>query len=325
METPEDELDQRIEALMNQGFDHLEQDEYEEALEVAQQLEEMQFTGAFEIAALAHDGMDDVDEAVRVLHRGVEAAPDCWPNWELLGNYLSDLERYEEAEEAYEQALQCDDPWTDSIRLNQAILAGRREWYGKALELLDTVDDPKLELQTTENRIANLKGLDRIEEARTLAEQVLAGDLDEEQDGDILARIAARLGQIRLAAGEDKAELRELAFRWLNVDPGSDLILDLIRHVDGKFADRVRYYRLLLHAEIPATHFLSSEATGYFVSYDVIAETAEEAFELLREFEDPELMPGLQIEEIELDADAKPDEPKGVCRRSPMHLYEGEG
>lgn len=320
-----DRIQQRSEALMNQGYEHLEQGEYEEALEVARELEELQFTAGFEIAALAHEGMDDLDEAVRVLHRGVEAAPDCWPNWQLLGNYLSDLERYEEAEAAYEQALECEDPWTASIRLNQAILAERQGRAEKALEFLDQVDDTSLDLQTTECRIANLKGLDRIDEARALAEQTLAQDHDEEEHGDTLARIAALLGWIRLAAGEDKTELHAFALRWLDVDPVCDAILDLIRNIEGQLAEQVRYYRLLLHAEIPKGHALSSEAVGYFVTYDVVAESVEEALDFVHKFEDPELAPRLEIEEIEMDEECESTEPKGVCRRSPMHLYEGDG
>ena len=324
MEIRGDDLDQRVEALMNQGYEHLEQEEYEEALEVARQLEDLQFTGAFEIAAFAYDGLDDIEEVVRVLHRGTELAPDCWPNWELLGKYLSDLERYEEAEAAYEQALECDDVWIASIRLNQAILAERRGRPEKALELLEEADDPHLHLEAAECRIACLKSLGRTDEARSLAEQTLEEGQDEELHGDTLANIAALLGQIRLAAGEDKAPLRDMAHRWLCVDPGNEAILDLLREVEGRFAEQVRYYRLLLHAEIPDNHPLSADAIGYFVKYDVYAENVEEAFELAKELEDPELAPGLEIEEIELEEQAESNEPKGVCRRSPMHLYQGE-
>ena len=323
MASPDNENQQQTEALMNQGYEHLGNEEFEEALEVARKLEELQFTAAFEIAALAYDGMDDIDEALRVLHRGVEAAPDCWPNWELLGNYLSDLERYEEAEAAYEQALQCENVWEDSIRLNQAVLAGRHGRAEKAIELLDQLEDPRLELEAAECRILNLKSLDRIGEARTLAEKVLGEEHDEEEHGDTLARIAALLGHLRLDAGDDKAELHDFALRWLDVDPGSDAILGLLRSIEGLYAEQVRYYRLLLHAEIPEGHALASEAVGYFVTYDVVAESVDEALDFVRRFEDPELAPLLEIEEIEMDEDCVANEPKGVCHRSPMHLYTG--
>ena len=95
----------------------------------------------------------------------------------------------------FPQALECDDPWVASIRLNQAVLAGRRGQPAKAIELLDEVDDPHLKLEAAENRIANLKRLDRTDEARSLTEQTLAEDQDEEKHGDTLARIAALLGE----------------------------------------------------------------------------------------------------------------------------------
>ncbi len=323
MKTPDD-LDQRCEALMNQGFELLDEEDYEQALEVAGELEKLQFTAAFEIAALAHEGMDDVKEAVRVLHRGVEEAPDCWPIWQLLGNYLSDLERFEEAEAAYEQALDCEDVWEASVRLNQAVLAGRRERFDKALELLDQVDDPELALRVAESRVANLKRAGRTDEAASLAEQTLAANEGNEENGDSLARTAALLGQIRLAAGADKAGLREFALTWLNVDPLNEAILDLVRDVDGEFADKVHYYWLFLHARIPENHPLAADAIGYFVSYGVIAETPQEALELARRFENEELAPLLEIEDIEQVEEVDSSEPKGVCQRTAMQLYESE-
>jgi tetratricopeptide (TPR) repeat protein len=324
MKTPNDDLDQRTEALMNQGFELLDEEEYEQALEVARELEKLESTGAFEIAALAHDGMDDVEEAVRVLHRGVEFAPDCWPNWQLLGNYLSDLDRFEEAEAAYEQALDCDDVWEASVRLNQAILAGRREWFDKALALLDKVDDPELALQVAENRVANLNGAGRPGEAAALAEQTLAANREDEEHGDSLARIAALLGQIHLAAGEDKTQLRKFALTWLDVDPLNEDIFELIRDLDGEYADAVHYYWLFLHAKLPEEHPLAADAVGYFVSYGVIAENPQEALEFARRFEDEQLAPLLECEEIDLVEEVDSSEPKGVCQRTAMQLYESE-
>jgi Flp pilus assembly protein TadD len=75
--------------------------EFDAALEIATELEAHRYSGSFEIAALAHAGKGDLEAAVAVLRRGVATVPDAWPNWQLLGNYVSDLGRYDEAEAAY--------------------------------------------------------------------------------------------------------------------------------------------------------------------------------------------------------------------------------
>ena len=87
------------------GIQHLNDGDAEAALEVAAQLEELRYTASFEIAALAYGQLGDLDAAVGVLTRGVDLAPDVGLNWQLLGNYLSDLERFDEAVSAYESAL----------------------------------------------------------------------------------------------------------------------------------------------------------------------------------------------------------------------------
>ena len=324
MTSPSDETRQRTEALVNQGHEFLEEEEYEKALEVAGELEELHYTAAFEIAALAHDGMGNLDEAVRVLHRGVDAAPDCWPNWQLLGNYLSDLERYEEAEASYEQALECKNVWEPSVRLNQAILAGRQEQYDKALELLDRVDASEFALRVAEQKIVYLDLLGRTQEAADQASQVLAENRKNEENGESLARIAATLGQIRRAAGDDKEELRTFALNWLEVGPAHESLFRLIRDLDGLFADKVQYYSLLLHAEIPADLGWTADVVGYFVSCGVIAESSDEALEFARRIEEDELAPFLEIEEIERVEDVEPSKPKGVCWRLGRAFYGSE-
>ena len=50
------------------------------------------------VGAVAHDL-----SPVTVLRCGVTTASDVWLNWQLLGNYLSDLERYDDAEAAYQR------------------------------------------------------------------------------------------------------------------------------------------------------------------------------------------------------------------------------
>ena len=90
---------------MKRGLSYVKDGRTAKAMEVARELYSLRYSGGFEIEAqaLAQDGMKD--EAISVLCKGLEAAPTSWLNGNLLGNYLSDQGRYEEAFIAYEDAL----------------------------------------------------------------------------------------------------------------------------------------------------------------------------------------------------------------------------
>lgn len=320
---PPDDVPQRTQALVDKAYAHLDEEDYETALEVARQLEELRFTAAFEIAALAHEGMDDLEQAIRVLHRGTEAAPDCWPNWQLLGNFLSDTARYEEAEAAYEQALQCKGVWEACVRLNQAILAGRRGRNEKALELLDHVDAPELKLRVAEQWALTLQRMGRHEEAATLAERTLAENRGSETERDALARVAALLGRIWLEGDHDRREIRQLALGWLEIDPGCDELLALVRDLDGQYSSNARRFDLMLDAELPPQQRDRSGAVGFLVVCHVVADTPEEALEFARRLEPEELRPRLAIDGVK-PSDPEPDSPKGVYWRSGRIYYSDE-
>jgi len=323
METPADDLQQQCEALRNRGFEHLHDEEFEEALEVARQLEELRFSAAFEIAALAHDGLGNLEEAMRVLHRGVEAAPEAWTNWQLLGNFLSDLERFDEAEAAYEQALECEDPWADSIRLNQAVLANRRERFDQALEMLDLVEDPELRFHVAEQRIGILRRQDRQDEAEALAESILAEGRGHQDGGDALARTAAMLGRIHLEQGRDRGEIRQLVFDWIDRDRACVPLMALLRDVDGQCSDQAKSFELTVNVTFPDDHVLRRESAGFYLVCGVVADDADEALEFIRRLEDDNLGETFEIDE-QRDSEADPQLLKGVYWRSGRIFYEDE-
>ena len=104
---------ERADELMKRGLAFVRESRTREALAVASELHSLRFSGGFEIEAqaLAYDGLKE--EAVAVLRKGLRAAPNSWLNGNLLGNYLSDLGRYEEAFAAYEETLRT--PSADRI------------------------------------------------------------------------------------------------------------------------------------------------------------------------------------------------------------------
>jgi tetratricopeptide (TPR) repeat protein len=313
----------RTEKLTTEGFECLKRADYREALKIAAQLEELRFSASFEIAAQAHAGLGDIEKAVFVLEQSVRLAPDVWLNWQLLGNYLSDLERFEKAESAYQNALKCTNAWVGSIRLNQAILANRQSKFGEALLILDKIDDKELLLQKSEASIYSLQGLKRIDDAMSLAKQILNEISDDEKDIELFGRVAATLGRLRLMNGKPKAEVRKWAVDALEIYAYSTMLLALIRDIDAKYSEKANYYRLLIHGIIPINSPRYSEAKGFYTTYDVVADNSDEALNFVREFEEEDVKGNLFIEEESL-LEQRPHDPKGVYWHSEYFFYTKE-
>lgn len=311
----------RCEKLTRKGYACLKENDYDGALKIAKQLDDLRHTASFEIAALAHAGMNNIEEAVKILEKGVDFATDCWLNWQLLGNYRSDLGRYDEADTAYKHALECTNVWESSVYLNQAILAIHLDQYEDALKKLDCVCEPELHLEVVATRIDALIGMGRIDEASRLGLTTLAEQLDDETEGELMGYIAASICRIRLKQKEDKELIREFAIKSLQYHHNSPSLLAVIRDIGARYSPRAMYYRMFLHAKIHVTNSLDDTVKGFYVNYDVVADDSMEALEFILKFENDEEIENLSIEEIEA-LEHRPDDPKGIYWRSFRFYYE---
>jgi tetratricopeptide (TPR) repeat protein len=308
--------------LAAEGYRHLEEGNAEEALAVATKLEGMQFTAAFEIAALAQVQLGDLGAAVTTLERGLEIAPGVWINWQLLGNYLSDLERFDEAARAYEKALACADVHESSIRLNQAILAKRQDLNDQALAFVDQVTDPDLAIRAAGVRVDALAGAGRPDEALRAGEAALSGC--ESDDAESLGYLAASMVRARRHQGASAQEIFGLALAALDEhDRSNPGLLALIRDADNQYSATAKYFRLTIDAKIPFTDPRYVQTKGYVVNYDVVADSLEEALDFVRRMEAPVHSGNLLVDEHEVLVDPSQD-PKGVYKRTARHYYETE-
>lgn len=302
----------RTEKLAEKGYGLVEEGKYDQALDVASELDQLQYSAAFEIAALAYAGKEDLPSAVRVLEEGVEKAPDVWLNWQLLGSYRSDLGLFAEAARAYERALECPGVSKSSIRLNQAVLAHRTGDHAAALRLAGEVDDPDLKLWTESLKVGALAAMGEGEEAERLGLQALS-EAGDDADPGRLCSIAEDVGRVQLERGDPKPEIRAFAVRWLEREPGNADLLGLIRDLDGLYSENAQYYRLLVRGTIQPDSPLAKDAAGFFSHFHVVADSPEEALDFVRSLDD--LPADLSVEEWEALEDRSSD-PKGVYWRS---------
>lgn len=313
----------QAEKLAEKGFRLLEDEEFDQALNIAGELRRQRFSAGFDIAAQAHAGKGDLATAVRVLEEGVEKVPDAWLNWQLLGNYRSDLGLFTEAGLAYERALECPGVSPSSVRLNQAILANRTADYSAALRLAGEVDDPDLKIWAAAVQVGALAEMGRGEEAERLGLQTLSG-AGEDADPDRLCSIAADVARVRLKRGDPKPDIRDFVIQWLEKEPKNrrnDYLLTVLRDLDGLYSETAQYYRLLVRGEIPANSPLAEEVVGFFSTWHVVADSPEEALGFVKELDLPPAH--LTIEEWEV-LEPRPNEPKGVYWRTGRAYFEEE-
>jgi len=308
---------QEQKALAAKGFEYVNSGDYEHALIIAERFRKSRYTACFEIAALAHAGMEQKEKAVAVLEEGTSVAPGVWRNWELLGNYLSDLGRYEEAETALRRAMECPKAWTASILMNMAIVESRKGNPEQSLKILLEVSDPEVELPAGAIRIGVLEDLGRNEDLKIQASEVLAKEYGDDTELEPLARISASLGRVWLLEGREPAEIRAMLKKALRYDPCCLSVLDLIRRVDGRFSSKACFYRCL--ADFKGA-FDDNGARGYFSSFDVIAEDELQAVDFIITHEDDPRIRKARVLETTQGSPA-PEEALGIYSRTPCIFY----
>jgi tetratricopeptide (TPR) repeat protein len=124
---------------MRRGLAYVKRGKTRQAMNVAKKLHALRYSGGFEIEAqaLARDGLKD--EAIMILQKGVEAAPTSWLNGNLLGNYLSDQGRYDEAFASYEAMLKVPSADRALIEGNYAVALRRAGREDEARSKIDAI------------------------------------------------------------------------------------------------------------------------------------------------------------------------------------------
>jgi tetratricopeptide (TPR) repeat protein len=312
---------QSIEQLIRKGFDLLEIDDFEAAIKVGKQIQAMRHTSAFEILALAHAGLGDTRRALEVLEEGVQRGPTVWLLWQLLGNYRSDLGFYDAAHEAYESALKCPRVNTSSVHLNAGIALSREKRFDEALSRFALVEDDELQPRVQAQRLHILNERRAYEETIRLGEQLLA-EMKTVVEAEVRSAIKASVGHAYWFGRTDRERALELAQEALTDDCMSQDALWLIREVDGQVSPTAKHYRLLVEG-ISQERDEHQNELGFFVTYDVVADSVEEALDYVRRVESNDVRRTLIVDESE-EIETRPTQPKGVYARTGRVLFSRE-
>lgn len=321
--------------LMAEAFAHLEAGDPESALEIGKRLESMQYSGAYEVQAMAYADMDDMEQAVAVLEAGVAHAPGVWLLWQLLGNYRSDLGRFPAAIEAYEAAGNCaPDEDLVIVDFNHANALARHGDFTSAQTRLDRVlESPHLAQAGRafiENAIAlrmhlfNAQGEPKA--AIATYEALHKQEPDDEGSNVSMADVIAELSLAYKQSGENAKALAS-ALEAVQLYKWSDAALWALRAARDAQSDTARGMHLIVEGqwyEPLEDEDPDGPAPEFVTTYDVVADDEAEALRLIAECEPPQVRESLRIVETHpVDhEDESPTPYKGVYATGDYHMYQ---
>ena len=313
--------EESVDILMARGFELIEEQDFEGAVEVGEQLQAVRHSSAFEILALAHTGLGNSDRALEVLEDGTEKAPEVWALWQLLGNARSEAGRYDKGHEAYRKALECPDVDESSVHLNVSIALACEERFYEALTAMGLIDDDALKLQAESMRYGIYNSQKKYDEVIDGGEKMLAR-LTADDDDEVRATVQAHVGEAYWKGRNDKEKALELAWTALGNCHALDEALWLIRALDGQVSREAKYYRLLVEGDWHEPDE-DGKALGFFITYDVVADDVAEAIMFVRPFEPEEVGESLKASECEV-LEEHLTEPKGVYSYSGHSMFSRE-
>ncbi|VVE87958.1 tetratricopeptide repeat protein [Pandoraea bronchicola] len=323
--------------LMAEAFAHLEAGDPESALEIGKRLESMQYSGAYEVQAMAYADMDETEQAVAVLEAGVAHAPGVWLLWQLLGNYRSDLGRFPAAIEAYEAASNCaPDEDLVIVDFNHANALARHGDIASAQTRLDRVlESPHLAQAGRafiENAIAlrmhlfNAQGEPKAAIATYESLHKHEPEPDDEGSNVSMADVVAELSLAYKQSGENDKALAS-ALEAVQLYKWSDAALWALRAARDAQSDTAHAMHLIVEGqwyEPLEDEDPDGPAPEFVTTYDVVADDEAEALRLIAECEPPQVRESLRVAETHpIDhEDESPTPYKGVYATGDYHMYQ---
>lgn len=316
---------QSVDGLLEQAYGLIQQGEAEQAIVVGNQLLEHRHARGFEIIALAYEQQGRTTDAIAILREGVTKVPNAWPLWELLGNFYSDEEDYGEARAAYQRAVNCSNADTDSINYNYAILLKREGKLEEALQLADRVGSEELKTKIRVLRISLLNGLHKPDEAIQIGSQLIDEMMRqpklEDEDMQDLARAFAEVGRAYWEGKQDRQKAWENAWKALEWDRADNSALWLVREIINRKSAGSKWFKLIVEGKWHFPIEADKPPPGFITTYEVVADTAEDALAFAQDLEPVEVRPTMHLDSHE-DLGSFPENQQGVYWRSAYGFYK---
>ena len=305
--------------LVKQANDYIEFGDLDKALKIGYKLKKSRYSGAFEIIARVYYAKEDIQQAVKILHEGVTVNPKDWLLWVQLGNYLSDLECYNDADAAYKMAINSSNSDISQVELNMAVLYERMERFDEAIEicknLLNTEKDPEIRFRTlllVVNLHRDISLYDQALFYGNNAVSLLSNSHDFETSE--ISRLYSALAYIVWQQKDKDLSLCYIRQALLNNRLNEDALW-LLREITNLKSSHSKYFHLLIYGK--------QNSEEFFTNFGIIADTPEEALYFAKEFEPNEFRKAFQIEKSQVLRSAK-EELKGVYESTGIVFFDSE-
>lgn len=291
-----------IGALYQRAKDELAQGQFKQARDLGHQLLKARFSGAYEILAKSFHLEGQLELALKVLESGVQDAPEVWLLWLQLGNYRSEARDLNGAVEAYAKARALPAADKPQIDFNEAFLRLSFNNKDRGLELLEgvikTTEDKKLKLVALKHRLTTLIELDRVTEALMELGEAYLHDAD---NAELLTTLA-----FKLMEHGDRLNALNLAKQALGLRRAGT-VARVVRLLQGEVSEKAGHFVVTLAGKLE-----DEDQTHNFRKVSkVYADSEDEAVELARNFEPPDLRAGLKLLSVRRD-EGSHHEAKGV-------------
>lgn len=309
--------EEKAKRLLEKGSRALEYYTYDDALAAGRKLRKLGHTAGFEFEARALWGLDRPEQAVAVLEEATRTAPEVYRLWSYLGEFRSDMGRYDAAEDAFRRSLEIatDEEQSRTSLLNLAVVERRRNNPAECLRILAEL--PKA-LQPSKEFVAlararALADLDRLEESSEVASAAL--ESVDPGETNLRSHLHMQLAENMRKQGRTAEEILAAAQKAAQLNKQNESALWLIRDVRNERSQSNRHLSLLILGNWTSEDRAKVQLDTFSVVYEVVAETVEEALRYAAELEPDFVRDTLRVEEVFGD-EPRPDLPKCVYKAS---------
>ncbi len=318
--------------IYGEGWDLLEEGNFEQALEIGKRLERLRWTGAFELQAAVYEAQDDRESAVDILKRGIDKVGGPYLLFSRLGNTLSDLGRYDEAIQTYKDGLALDTTDIALFRMNIGLVYSRTDQNEKALseyqsiekEIADRGESEPIYWHYMAMLARVLSDLKYHSDLAKLINPIRKKLLDEDCFELSKSRIAAAYAVSLFHKNEDAASIRWLG-RAIELDRNGWQPKWLSReNILKKLSSGGILYYITCEGIWPAHLTGSGEDCGVLACFEVVAEDENQAFEFAKSFISKEVRNSFVLGEAEI-IEKQTLDPKGVYDVQSYIFYDLNG
>jgi tetratricopeptide (TPR) repeat protein len=291
-------------------------------LRIAASLHRMDFPGAFELEARAHEAQGDLPEAIAAAETGVRQFGKSGRLWSLLGTLYSHDGRFDRAIKALERARRCEGVDGASVRFNQAVAMWQAGRPGDALETLAGLrtEDIDLQLSCQGLQMAILNDQQRWDEVIAIGDHLPSPGQDDAAVDLSRGRALGQLAKAWWHGRADRERARTLAIEAVEADRRNFTALEIIRLIDDRQSDGAVYGTLRVEGVWPTPMGRRQRIHGFTREFRVVARHGEEALEFARIFLPPGSQESLTVESWE-SQQAAPAERMGVYDTSGYDFF----